>query len=228
MVEAATGRRVATAGVAASVFAEGLTKIGSNVYVISWRSGKGFTYSLNADGSGLRATGTFTTPLSDGWGLAASESADELYATDASDKLHVLSLPEHDEDVLTLKRSVTITDDNRALRFANELETIQGEVYANIIERPCLARIDPQTGKVTAWINLSDLKDTSPNDGLGDVLNGIAYDDENDKLYVTGKLWPTMFELKLREVPLEEYEAKLSLARTQCTPPASLPNYGYP
>ena len=201
-------------------FAEGLTRVGDDVHVISWKSNRGFTYAVTAEGE-VTKKWTFETPLSDGWGLTSLDG--ELYVTDASDKLHVLDVPGRDGAKLKLKRSMTITDDGKAIRFANELETIGGDVYANILERPCLARIDPANGKVTAWVNLDGLKQASPNDGRGDVLNGIAYDEKLDALYVTGKNWPTMFRLKLRE----EQGASLDAVRATCTPPSSLPGYGY-
>ena len=214
-----TGARRAGADVSGA-FAEGLTRVGDDVHVISWKSNRGFTYAVTAEGE-VRKKWTFETPLSDGWGVTSLEG--ELYVTDASDKLHVLDVPGRDGAKLTLKRSMTITDDGKPIRFANELETIGREVYANILERPCLARIDPANGKVTAWVNLDGLKQASPNDGRGDVLNGIAYDEKLDALYVTGKNWPTMFRLQLRE----EQGASLDSVRATCTPPSSLPGYGY-
>ena len=221
--EAESGRVMATS-VVVDAFAEGLARDGNVVHVISWRSNKGYSYDVGADGS-LRPKWTFTTPLRDGWGAAAANG--ELYVTDASDSLHVLSLPKGDGDVLTLKRSVRITDGDKAIRFANELEIIDGELYANILERPCLARIDPSTGAVTAWVNLQGLKETAPNNGRGEVLNGIAFDEQNDRLFVTGKMWPTMFEITLRESE-DVSDEKLRATRRACWPADSLPQYGYP
>lgn len=223
VTEAASGELLAREEID-DVFAEGLARSGSDVHVISWKSNRGFSYEVGAEGT-LRKTGTFTTPLSDGWG--AAELGGELYVTDGSDKLHVLTLPRKDGDVLELKRSMTITDGDRPVRFANELETVGGELYANILERPCLARIDPSTGVVTAWINLKGLKESQPNNGRGDVMNGIAYDEANDALHVTGKLWPATFEVKLLESAVDSAE-NLRATRAICWPPSSLPQYGYP
>jgi len=211
------------------LFAEGLTRIGKNLYMISWRSNRGIVYEYDESTGKVHKAGTFKTPLRDGWGLAASAKGDELYVTDASDKLHVLSVPSgNDSETLELKRSLTITDDGKPVRFANELETIDGEVYANVLERPCIARIDPESGQVNAWINFDGLKNRNANGGTGDVLNGIAIDDNNGKLYVTGKQWRAMFEVKLEEIEGEAYEDALEKARQTCTPPSSLPQYGYP
>ena len=219
--ELATGKVLSSAPVDGA-FAEGLARVGRDVHVISWRTNKGFSFTLRDDGA-VAPIGTFETPLSDGWGLAELDG--DLYATDATDKLHVMSPPRRDGDKVTKKRSMTVTDDGNPLRFTNELEAIGGEVYANVLERPCLARIDPASGKVTGWVNLSGLKQTSPNNDRGDVLNGIAYDESSDKLYVTGKMWPTLFEIRLRDVTSDE---SLDEARRVCTPSASLPQYGYP
>ena len=82
----------------------------------------------------------------------------------------------------------------------NELEYIQGEIFANIYKEDTIARIDPQTGQVLGWIDLSGIQDFTTND-VNDVLNGIAYDEEEDRLFVTGKRWPVLFEIRL--VPLE-------------------------
>lgn len=211
------------------LFAEGLTRIGKSLYMISWRSNRGIVYAFDESTGKIHEAGMFKTPLRDGWGLAASAAGDELYVTDASDKLHVLSVPSGDDsETLELKRSLTITDDGKPVRFANELETIDGEVYANVLERPCIARIDPESGQVNAWINLDGLKNRDANGGTGDVLNGIAVDEDNGKLYVTGKQWRAMFEIKLKEIEGDAYEDALKKARTTCTPPLSLPQYGYP
>jgi len=211
-------------------FAEGLTIVGRDVYVITWKSGQGFKYEIRGDET-FAAKGTFRTPLADGWGLAAHELRDGttvLYVTDASDKLHVLEVPNGDGATAKLIRSVTITDDGEPVRFANELEVIDGALFANILERPCLARIDPETGKITGWVNMRTLKATAPNNNAGEVLNGIAYDAAKERLFVTGKMWPTLFEIKLREVDDTEYDKALIEARATCTPPKSFPNYGYP
>lgn len=211
------------------LFAEGLTRIGKSLYMISWRSNRGIAYEFDESTGKIQEAGTFKTPLRDGWGLAASAAGDELYVTDASDKLHVLSVPSGDDfETLELKRSLTITDDGKPVRFANELETIDGEVYANVLERPCIARIDPESGQVNAWINLDGLKSRDANGGTGDVLNGIAVDEDNGKLYVTGKQWRAMFEIKLKEIEGDAYEDALKKARNTCTPPLALPQYGYP
>ena len=231
VTDVSTGERKSGAkDIPSPTFAEGLTKVGDDLFLITWKSDKGLKYTLSANHE-LEEKGTFRTPLSDGWGLAAhtlNDGTTVLYATDASNKLHVLDVPTGEGVVASLRRSVTITDNGEPVRFANELEVIHGAVFANILERPCLGRIDPETGKITGWVNMGTLKSTSPNDNVGEVLNGIAYDEESDRLFVTGKMWATLFEVKLREVTGAEYEDALIEARALCTPPKSLASYGYP
>ena len=231
VTDVSTGeRKSGVKDIPSPIFAEGLTKVGDELFLIAWRSNKGLKYALSTNHE-LEEKGTFRTPLADGWGLAAHALRDGttvLYATDASNKLHVLDVPIGEGDVASLRRSVTITDNGEPVRFANELEVIDDAVFANILERPCLARIDPETGKITGWVNMASLKATSPNDNIGEVMNGIAYDVDGDRLFVTGKMWATLFEVKLREVTGAEYEQALIEARSTCTPPKSLANYGYP
>jgi len=100
-------------------------------------------------------------------------------------------------------RSITVKDGNRTVKWLNELEYINGTIYGNIFETQCIAKIDPSTGKVTGWLNMDGLRqtmidntDSNPDDPVPDVMNGIAWAEETDRLYVTGKFWPTMFQVK--------------------------------
>jgi glutaminyl-peptide cyclotransferase len=94
---------------------------------------------------------------------------------------------------------VTVTDDGGPVKELNELEWVKGEVYANIYETDRIARINPSSGKVTGWIDLTGILPAADRTGLepGDVLNGIAYDARTDRLFVTGKRWPKLFEIRL-------------------------------
>ncbi|MCG3162058.1 MAG: hypothetical protein JMDDDDMK_03287 [Acidobacteria bacterium] len=102
-------------------------------------------------------------------------------------------------DTFEVQRVIAVQDNGRDITQLNELEYIKGEIYANIWQTDRIARIDPQSGRVTAWINLSGL--LSPEDRARpvDVLNGIAYDAASDRLFVTGKLWPKLFEIRLKQ-----------------------------
>jgi glutamine cyclotransferase len=99
------------------------------------------------------------------------------------------------------RRAISVFDGSRAIDHLNELEYIKGEIFANIWLTDRVARIDPNSGRVTAWINLAGLlspEEQSKVDTQGGVLNGIAYDGVGDRLFVTGKLWPKLFEIKLK------------------------------
>jgi glutamine cyclotransferase len=93
-------------------------------------------------------------------------------------------------------RTLAVSEGGRPVKELNELEYIHGEIYANVWQTDRIARISPATGEVIGWIDLSGLLGDEPRDGNA-VLNGIAYDDKNDRLFVTGKLWPKLFEIKL-------------------------------
>jgi glutamine cyclotransferase len=95
------------------------------------------------------------------------------------------------------RRRITVTDEGRPVERLNELEWVKGEIYANVWMTPRIARIDPKSGHVTGWIDLSQLVAEQAPPGEDSVLNGIAYDAAKDRLFVTGKNWPKLFEIKL-------------------------------
>lgn len=211
-------------------FAEGLTMYKGKLAQITWRNNRGFYY----DPATLEKTGEFTTPLRDGWGLTTDvENSDLLIVTDASKHLHFVDPTNAAK--MTLSKSTVVTDGDKVVRFTNELETVGDEVWANVLERDCIARIDPRTGKVVGWIMLNDLKAMQdPAPGVRGVLNGIAYDAGADRVFVTGKMWSNVFEIKLVTVETskvhDEASTNLALneARRVCWPEDSLPAYGYP
>lgn len=199
-------------------FAEGLTMRDGKLAQITWRNSKGFYY----DPTTLERVGEFDTPLRDGWGLTTDPDGDALIVTDASEHLHFVD-PSSDP-AWTLVRSTPVTDGDRTIRFANELETVGDEVWANVIETECIARIDPKTGTVVGWIVMDGLRDMcDPASLKAGVLNGIARDDENDRTFVTGKQWSNLFEVRVKESDMG-----LDEARRKCWPPTTLPQYGYP
>ena len=102
-----------------------------------------------------------------------------------------------DPETFAVRRTVRVADGARAVDQLNELEYVRGEIYANVWQEDRVARIDPRTGRVTGWIDLRGLLPKSDARGDEDVLNGIAYDEANDRLFVTGKLWPKLFEIRL-------------------------------
>jgi glutamine cyclotransferase len=185
MVDIQTGRTLQQAPVASEYFGEGLTNWGSKLIQLTWKAHKAFVY----DRFSFRQVGTMKCPW-EGWGLA--QDGHSLILSDGSANLYFL-----DPDTMRERRSITVKDHGRPVTQLNELEWIKGEIWANIWHSDRIARISPATGQVLAWVDLSGLL---PDDERSDpeaVLNGIAYDAKHDRLYVTGKLWPKLFEIKV-------------------------------
>jgi glutamine cyclotransferase len=164
-------------------FGEGIVIVGDKIVQLTWQSHKGFVY----DKTSFDLLQEFQYPT-EGWGLTYDGS--RLIMSDGTAHLYFL-------DPVTFQRvgQVTVHDTGPVTKL-NELEYINGTVYANIWREEKIAVINPQIGQVTAWIDLTgiqDLKNQDPNN----VLNGIAYDANGDRLFVTGKMWPHIFEIKL-------------------------------
>ena len=126
----------------------------------------------------------------EGWGLTSDGNS--LILSDGSADLHFL-----DPATMHELRRVTVTDRGRPVQKLNELEYVKGEVYANVWYSDRIARIAPATGKVLGWIDLTGILPEKEKNSPGAVLNGIAYDAAHDRLFVTGKLWPKLFEIKV-------------------------------
>jgi glutamine cyclotransferase len=127
----------------------------------------------------------------EGWGLA--QDGKRIIMSDGTHELRFW-----DPETLKETGRLAVTDDGQPVKNLNELEWIKGEIYANIWGTEKIARIDPASGKVVAWINLTGLLEPADRkSSQPDVLNGIAYDAEHDRLFVTGKKWPKLFEIKL-------------------------------
>jgi Glutamine cyclotransferase len=183
-VDLATGRVLQSVKVPSRYFGEGLTDWGGNLIELTWLAHRGFVY----DRFSMRLVRTFKYK-GEGWGL--THDGKNLIMSDGSPVLRFL-------DPVTFKvvRTLAVSDGGRPVKELNELEYIDGEIYANVWQTDRIARISPATGEVIAWIDLSGLLGSGPRDGNA-VLNGIAYDQKNDRLFVTGKLWPKLFEIKL-------------------------------
>ena len=184
-VELKTGRVVKSVPVAKDFFAEGMTIFGGKVYQLTWQEGRAFVY----DAKDLRRVGEFKY-AGEGWGL--THDNESLVMSDGTSTLRFL-----DPETFAVRRTVRVTDAGRPVERLNELEYVRGEIFANVWQKDRVARIDPRTGRVTGWIDLRGLLPKSDMRGDEDVLNGIAYDEENDRLFVTGKLWPKLFEIRL-------------------------------
>lgn len=186
-VELQTGKVLQKVDVSPYFFGEGLTLFKGKLYQLTWKGEKGFIY----DPQTFEKTGEFTY-TGEGWGL--THDADSLILSDGTDKLRFI-----DPNSNRVRRTVAVTDAGRPVHALNELEYVRGEVYANVWHQNRVARIDPQTGRVKGWIDLSGLLKSGEVTDPEAVLNGIAYDETGDRLFVTGKLWPKLFEVRLKQ-----------------------------
>jgi len=185
-VELETGKILKKVDVPEPYFAEGLAVLNGKLYQLTWQHQLGFIY----DSQNFQRVGEFNYD-GEGWGLTTDGRS--LILSDGSNRIRFI-----DPSSFRVTKTITVLDGNTPVRQLNELEFVQGEIYANIWHDDRIATIDPQSGRVTSWIDLASL---IPRDELRDpeaVLNGIAYDQANNKLYVTGKLWPRLFEIKVK------------------------------
>ena len=183
-VKLETGEVLKRFDVAAQHFGEGITLWKSDLIELTWQSQIAFVYDKDT----FVTKRQFTYP-GEGWGL--THDGVNLIMSDGTDYLRIL-----DPTTFQLRRRVRVMEGERPLRNLNELEYVKGEVLANIWTTDYIARIDPRSGIVLGYINLQGILSANerPSDG---VLNGIAYDNARDRLFVTGKLWPKLFEIKL-------------------------------
>ncbi|MEM9988903.1 MAG: glutaminyl-peptide cyclotransferase, partial [Pseudomonadota bacterium] len=181
LFEAATAK---TTPLRQDVFGEGATAVDGKIISLTWRDGVGFVHDLET----MAHEQDF--PIAgEGWGLTYDGT--RLIMSDGTHRLRFLDPYTYEE-----KGSVEVKVGRRPLPRLNELEWIKGEVWANIWQQDVIARIDPKTGQVTGFIDLSGIY-PQRNDPFDDVLNGIAYDPTTDRLLITGKRWSKMFEIRL-------------------------------
>ena len=167
------------------VFGEGSVNWGNEIISITWRDGIGYRW----DRATFRQLGTFTYP-GEGWGL--TQNGTDIIMSDGTAELRFL-----DPATMQERRRVTVTANGDRLINLNEIEWVNGEVLANIWGTARIARIDPSSGNVTGWIDLSDLAARHQQSDPDAVLNGIAYDRARDRLFVTGKYWNRLYEIDL-------------------------------
>ncbi len=165
-------------------FAEGSVIMGDNLYILTWQSGVAFIYDANT----LEYKSTYSYPH-EGWGLTTD--GEQLIASDGSSRLYFLS-----EDFKLLK-SLDVKLDGRPVKLLNELEYIDGKIWANVYTTDLIVIIDPESGKVEATVDCSGLLPKELREVRTDVLNGIAYNPETKKTYLTGKYWKRLFEVEL-------------------------------
>lgn len=183
-VQLETGKVLKQIAVAAKYFGEGITVLNQQIVALTWTTGIGFIY----DQDSFQQIRTFNYK-GEGWGLA--NNGEQIFMSDGTADIRVL-----DPSTLEEKRRITVRDGTEPVKMLNELEWVRGEIYANIWQSDRIARISPTTGKVLGWIDLSGILPAADREH-SDVLNGIAYDQMGGRLFVTGKLWPKLFEIQL-------------------------------
>ena len=180
-----TGEVVQRRPLGREYFAEGLTDWGPQLVQLTWQSHVGFVYDLASFQLRL------SFPLAgEGWGLTHDENA--LIVSDGSDRLRFLD-PESYREI----KQIAVSDAGTPVKNLNELEYVRGQIYANIWHTDRIAIIAPDTGNVSGWIDLSGLMSAGYDLNAEAVLNGIAYDSARNRLFVTGKLWPKLFEISI-------------------------------
>lgn len=194
-VELRTGKVLRQVRLPGSIFGEGIVSWKGRLVQLTWHRHMGIVWNL-AD---FRPLARFEY-AGEGWALTRSET--HIYMSDGSPDLRVL-----DPDTLQQTGTIHVTDDGRPIRNLNELEWVKGQIWANIWQGHRIARIDPENGHVVGWIDLAGLYDASRTpDPIDDVLNGIAYDAVHDRVFVTGKCWPYLYQIELK--PLSDGMAR--------------------
>lgn len=186
-VELATGKVLQQAPTPWPAYGEGIVVWKDKLIQLSWQNHEGFVYDLAT----LKPRARFPYP-GEGWALTTDGK--RLYMSDGTPTIRIL-----DPDTLQQTGSIQVTADGQPLQNINELEWVKGQIYANVWLTTRIARIDPASGKVVGWIELAGLgpKPEQLADPTNDVLNGIAWDAQHDRLFVTGKCWPKLYEIRL-------------------------------
>ena len=195
-IDLKTGKIIKLHRLPNSWFGEGITLWDDQLFQLTWKNRTGLVY----DAHSFRLLKTFPYPT-EGWGL--TQDGRQLIMSDGTERLYFL-------DPRTLKeiKRIRVLDRGFPITLLNELEYIRGEIWANVYQTDWIVRISPDTGQVTGWIDLRGLLPEADRKKGAEVLNGIAYDAKKDRLFVTGKFWPKLFEIKLvrsdRKPPLLE------------------------
>ncbi|MEX0997827.1 MAG: glutaminyl-peptide cyclotransferase [Flavobacteriaceae bacterium] len=170
-------------------FGEGITILNNKIYQLTWRENTGFIYNLET----LEKTGSFVYSKSnEGWGLC--NDGETIYKSDGTEKIWTLN-----KDNLTEESYIEIYTNTSRIKSVNELEWVEGRIYANIFQKNAIAIINPKNGAVEGVIDLSDLQSKVKQHQFLDVLNGVAYKGDKNRLIVTGKNWDSLFEIEIFE-----------------------------
>lgn len=190
-VEPVSGEILQYINLPGDYFGEGISIFNNSIYLLTWLSQKGFIYTLND----FDLIGRFAYDT-EGWGL--THDSGRFILSNGSASLYFLDL-----QTLEVLSSIQVIDNNGPVNNLNELEYIDGRVYANVWYTDRIVIINPETGKVTGKIDLSGLLSSGDISPDTDVLNGIAFDQQNRRLFVTGKNWPKLFEIELVEISVQ-------------------------
>ena len=183
-VDLETGRVLEETALANQFFGEGITVLNGQVTQLTWQSHVGYVYDQRT----FRLLRNFSYP-GEGWGLA--NDGHLIYMSDGTPQIRCL-----DPRTFSEIRHLTVHEGTHNIEALNELEWVRGELFANVWQTDRIVRVSPQDGRVLGWIDLAGLLPQKDREGA-DVLNGIAYDSMGDRLFVTGKLWPKLFEIRL-------------------------------
>jgi glutamine cyclotransferase len=186
-VELETGRVIRQQNLDDSLFGEGIALYHDRIYQVTWKNKIGFVYNK----SDFKLINKIYYPTQ-GWGLTTIN--DKIVMSDGSNILYY-----YEPEMFTVVSKIEVYDNEKKVDQLNELEYINGEIWANIWMTDLIARIDPASGKVLAYIDLKNLLDQSDRTEETDVLNGIAYDGSAKRIFVTGKRWPKLFEIRITE-----------------------------
>lgn len=185
-MERTTGVVRQRAVLAPSLFGEGVAVVGARLYQLTWQNGRGYVY----DAATLAPRDSFTFS-GEGWGLTTDGT--RLYMSDGSSRIQVIA-----PDGFRTERTIQVTESGRSVWMLNELEWIRGELWANVYQTDLIARINPVSGAVVGWVDLSQLLTADERLAVqrrGGLANGIAFDEKTNRVLVTGKMWPKLFEM---------------------------------
>jgi glutamine cyclotransferase len=189
VVEPETGKVLQNMPLEERYFGEGLALLDDKLYQLTWRENTGFVYDLAT----LEQINTWQYDT-EGWGLTTDGT--HLIMSDGSDKLRWI-----DPVTFEVQKEIEVTLEDQPVTRLNELEWIEGEIFANVYTTETILRIDPQTGKVLTVLDMSGLMPEANKSDPNQVLNGIVYDPGTKRLFVTGKLWDVLYEVRLVNLP---------------------------
>ncbi|MBD3171677.1 glutaminyl-peptide cyclotransferase [Candidatus Bathyarchaeota archaeon] len=184
VTELETGEIIHSINLDSDYFGEGIAILDETLYQLTWKKGVGWIYDLD-----LNPIGNWIL-IGEGWGLTSNNT--HLIMSNGTSTLSII-----DPQTMEITDTVEVTDGAQKIDRINELEYIDGLIYANIWQTNRIAVIEPETGTVVSWIDLKGIVDQLDHQDGIDVLNGIAYDSEAKRIFVTGKLWPNLFEIEL-------------------------------